>query len=810
MLTDVLVQVGRDVRQAWRAILRMPGLAAVVIGSLAIGIGVNTTIFSWVQAVVLRPIPGVRDASAFKLVEPRSEAGSQPGVSWPEYRDLGEQLRSFRELAAYASTPLTVGDAGRTERSYGQLVSGNYFSALGLRPALGRLLRPDDASRAGGEPVVVVSHGYWQSRLAGAPDALGRTLRVNGRDLTIVGVAPAGFQGTVLGLYFDLWVPATMSPVLTGNARSLESHGVRGYSVTGRLRPGASLAGAQAELDAAMAELARRYPESNAGMRGEVLPFWGAPRGPQRFLVRGLAVLQGLMLLLLLAVCANTANLLLARATARQREIGVRRALGAGRWRVVSLLLAESLTMALVAAALGALLAVWGTTALRAVPWPGGLPIRFQTSLDGVSLLVAAGLGLASGLVFGLAPALQLARVDPQLALRAGARSSGRSALRSALVGTEVALAMMVLVVAAIFFRNLRETQGTDTGFRRDGVLLVAYDLGGRGTPAAANREFTRRLLERVRALPGVEAAAIAVSVPLDVHGMPTRAFTLEGHARDAAGSDQALVNTVTPGYFAMMGIPLRAGADLVDLGDTTAAPDAVVNEEFVRRFLGGAEAVGRRLQLGAREYVIRGVARNSLYDSFGESPKPMMYLSYRVGSANFGQVHLRTRPGAETALAPEVRRLVRELDPVVPAYDVRTLNEHVDKNLVFRKIPARMFVVLGPMLLALAAVGIYAVVAYAVARRTAEIGVRLALGATARRVVAQIVRESLRVVGIGALVGWVLAYLVYIHAERGKGFDAPVLLGVPAVLMLVAAVASWIPALRAAAVDPVEAMRPE
>jgi predicted permease len=419
-------------------------------------------------------------------------------------------------------------------------------------------------------------------------------------------------------------------------------------------------------------------------------------------------------------------------------------------------------------------------------------------------------LGIACGLAFGLAPAIQLARVDPQRALRAGARGAGRSRMRNALMGTEVALALVVLIVAAIFVRSVHDTRDTDPGFRREGVLLAAYDLSGRGLDTAGTRAFATRLLDGLRALPGVEAAAIARSVPLDIHGLPLRAFTLEGRARTDGVSDQALTNTVTPGYFRTMGIPILEGADFADLADTSGPPQAVVNEEFVRRYLPSAQPLGRRLEIRGGTYAITGIVRNSLYDAFGEPPMPMLYLSYRDRPSVAGEIHLRTRAGTELARLPAVRRIVREIDPTAPVFDVRTLSEHVEKNLILRRIPARMFVVLGPLLLVLAAIGIYAVVAHATAHRTTEIGVRLALGAGAGRVVAQIVGETLRVIGIGMLAGWALVFVVALHAAPRGTLDAPLLLGVPALLFVVAAIACWVPARRATRIDPMVALRHE
>jgi predicted permease len=613
----------------------------------------------------------------------------------------------------------------------------------------------------------------------------------------------------VISVAFDLWVPATLAPELLAGSRELEDRGQRGYYVAGRLRPHATRAQAQADLDAAMRQLAHDHPETNGKMQGEVLPFWQAPRGPQRMLVSALLILQTVMLLLLLAVCGNTANLMLARASARYREMGVRQALGAGPWRLAGLLLTENLMLALLGASLGAVIAVWATDALRAVPVIGAVPIKFQTSVDTLGLAFAMLLGILCGVIFGVAPAVQMARVDPQVALRSGSRTAGRSRMRNALMAVEVGLALVVLMAAGAFIRSFSETRDTDPGFRREGVLLAAYDLTGRNVDVSASRDFATRLLGRLRSLPGVEAAAIATQVPLDIHGLPLRSFTLEGRARSDAAPDRALSNAVTPGYFRTMGIPLRAGSDFVDLGDAAAPPQVIVNEEFVRRFLPDAEPLGRRLESRDRRYVIAGVVRNSLSESFGEPPTPVIYFSYRDRPASLGQIHLRTRLGNELLLATDVERVVRELDPALPVYDVRTLTDHVEKNLFLRRIPARMFVVLGPLLLVLAAIGIYAVVSYSVSRRTTEIGVRLALGATARGVVSQIVGESLRVIGAGALAGWSIMFLVALHLLRGA-IDLPVFAGVPAILLLVATVACWVPARRATRVDPMAALRQE
>jgi putative ABC transport system permease protein len=799
-----------DLRNAGRTICRMPGLAAVIIVSLAIGIGVNTTILSWIQTILFQPLPGVSGASNFLLVEPRTETGGYPGASWLEYRALQTQVPAFRDLVAAQMVPFNVGETGRTERTFGQLVSGNYFSALGLEPAIGRFIEPGEAERTGTEPVVVISYDYWQTQFGGAPGAVGRKVRVNERDLIVIGVAPKEFQGTTIPLKFELWVPATMTPTLLAGTRDLEDRNSRAFSLIGMLGPGATREEAQTEFSAAMAQLARDYPEASAGIGGEILPFWKTPRGPQRLLISGLAILQGVMLLLLLAVCGNTANLMLARGSARQREMAVRVALGAGRWRIVSLVLSENMLLALLGASLGAAIAYWGTTALRVAPMIGAFPILFQTKVDEVTLAFAILLGVACGLIFSAAPAVHLARLDPQDGLRSNFNTPPRSRARKILMGVEVGLATVVLIAAALFLQSFRSARQADPRFQPEGVLLAAYDLSGRNPDEASEREFTARLLERLRSLPDVEAAAIATNVPLDLHGIPARAFTVQGRVRTEAGQDRAISNTVTPGYFKVMGIPLLEGNDFAEMRDRAAPAQAIVNEEFVRRYLNGADAIGRRIQTRAGSFAIVGVARNSVYDAFGEPAQPAVYFSYRDVPAIQGEIHLRTRGGSEAALTSETRAVLRDLDPMLPLYDVRTFSQHIERNLYLRRIPARMFAVLGPLLLGLAAIGIYAVVSYSVTRRTREIGVRLAYGATSGRVVRQIIRENMGVIFQGAAIGWVLALGISVHAITKGDINLPVFIGVPAILLGVATLACWIPARRASRIDPMSALRHE
>lgn len=793
--------MAHDIRHAVRMILKAPVTSLAIVLSLAAGIGVNTVVFSWIQTRILRPLPGVASGSSFVLIEPLTSAGMYPGMSWPEYRDLRERVRSFESTLAFRTAPMYVGETGRVQRVFGLLVSDDYFATLGVRPALGRFFREDEIAGTADVPVAVISYGLWQARFGGSASVVGQILRVNGGHVTVVGVTPRDFQGTSFGLDFDLWAPAALAPGLPRGSRELEDRRVRAYTAMGKLRKGVTRAQAQAEVAAVMEQLAREYPETNASVLAEVLPLHSSPRGPQRFLTIALVMLQGMMLLLLLAVCGNTANLALARASARRREAAVRLALGASRRRIAALLLTENVVLALCGAALAVPVAIWGTQAFQLLPL-SGLPIRFQTRIDTTGMLFAMGLGVMAGAIFGAVPAAQLARVRGTSLFHAGSNAGTRSRLRGALMAIQVAFALVVLIAAGVFFRSLMETRDTDPGFARQGVLLAAYDGAGRG----AARDFTRRLLDALRALPAVEGAAIASSVPLDIHGLPSRGFSVDGYTRVGPGADQALANTVTPGYLAVMKIPLVAGSDFAHLADVVSPPQVIVNEAFVRRYLEGLEPLGRRLQSRGRAFTIVGVARDSLYNAFGEPPMPHIYFSYRDNPLTLGEIHLRARAPEQT-LAADVRAVMNRLDPEVPVFNVRTLDDHVETNLVFRRVPARMFAILGPLLLALAAMGIYAVVAHTVSTRTAEIAIRLAVGASPPRVIAEIVRDSMSAILSGALAGWLLAVLVAMHARRGT-MSFPVFAAVPAVLLLVAVVACWLPARHVTRIDPAKALR--
>jgi predicted permease len=804
--------ISKDIQFSTRMIRRMPTLALVVMASLAVGIGANTTVFSWLEALILEPIPGVDDSSDYLLIEPVAPSGDYAGgASLPEYRDMREELTSFEGLAAFRMAQVNLTGTLDGERIFAVFVSDNYFSTLGLLPARGRL---DPATPGQSEaPGIVVSHAFWQGRSDGASDIVGRAVEINGRTVPIAGVAPPAFQGTVTGLAFDVWIPSTLIPALFPDSREGVERALRGYSVIGRLRDGATRSQAHAEVDRLMTRLEVDFPATNAGYTAEILSFWQAPRGAGQFVLAGLALLQGVMVILLLAVCGNTANLLLGRAMSREREMGIRMASGAGSWQIVRLLMIESVLLGVGGAALGTVVAVGTTGVLSAARFSTLLPVRFEPTVDGLGLLFSGGLGLVSALIFGVVPAVHLAR-EGALGVRTQSRQ-GTRATRRILVGVEAALAVAVLIAAGLFLEGFRQTLDSDPGFEPTGILLASYDVSGsdlgqavagRGADPTLIQAFTARLLEALVDLPEVEAAAIAAFVPLDIHGLPATRFRVEGHAPTEPNGDLALMNVVTAGYFDAMQIPLSSGRDFRAVDDPSGIREVIVNEEFVRRFV-SSDPIGQHIESSGERYQIVGVARDAVYRSFSEPVMPFVHYSFRDQMRGRGQIHLRTRAGNETLLAPEVRRVVRTLDPTLPVFDVRTMVEHVETNLFLRRIPAQMFAILGPLLLLLAAVGVYSVVTTSVAGRTGEIAVRLALGAPPRALARGIVGESMRGVAVGMAAGWVLASVVYDHLSGGP-YEPSVFVGIPMTMAAVAAIAAWIPARRATRLDLTRTLR--
>lgn len=796
-------------RSAFRQLARAPFLGSVIILSLAVGIGANTVVFSWLKQALLEPVPGV--AGNVMTLEVRDDTGGYTSTSWLLYRDLLELTPSLAQIAAHRARNLSLGEADSGARVYGEFVSANFFATLGVAPALGRFFRPEEGAAAGGSPVVVISHALWQRQFRGAADVLGQTLKLNGRPLTVIGVTPPEFLGGFNNLAFDVWVPATMGPELQPASVELTNRNARAYVMLARLKPDHDEARVRAELDRAAKKFNTLYPDATDDLSYHLLPLWRSPRSGQAT-VLALATLQILSSLLLVVVCANTANLLLARASTRQREIGVRLALGAGPQRILGQLLGESLLLALLGAGGGLLLALWGVDAIRQIPLPAGLPLLLEIKLDFGSLAFAVALALGCGVLFGLAPALSLARRDVLGALRGGrGLAGGRSRMRDLLVGTEVAVALVVLVVAGLFLKSFHRARTFPTGYAANEVLLVNVDLAGRGYNGASARVFLANLFRELEPTPGFVGASAAQAVPLDIRGIPRGNISVAGRP---AGEpvEQIFYYQATPGYFRTMGVDFVAGEDLSPLERTDLPADAVINEEMARRCWPGVSPLGRRFEVNNEWFVVKGVVRTAKYATLSESPQPAAWLTWRRQFVFAPTIHLRSRGLDAASQLAVVRAAVRKLDPEVPLLDPRTLAQHFDNHLMVQRVPARLLGVLGPLALALAAIGLYAVIAYSLAQRTREIGLRMALGSTPESAVRLFLWQGLRVVLAGALVGWVLALLAG-HLLRGAlvgvPFGDPLIYGgVPALLLGIATLACWLPARRAAKVDPMVALR--
>lgn len=796
---------------ALRTLLRAPGLSAVVVLSLALGIGVNTAIFSFLGATVFRPLPAVEADVLSVTINQRHR---RSWASWQEYRDVSERLSTLAEITAQSIRPVAIEDGARTERVWSELVSGNFFSAFGVRPALGRFFRPEEAAAPGSAPVAVISHGLWQSRFGGSPDVLGRTIPLNGVAFTIVGVTPPKFQGGIMALSFDVWLPFTMAKRLLGDERLFRDRSYRMYQLEAVLRPGVTRAQVERELGLTARAFAADFPDISREISYGLLPLWRGTRSGE-ILMPVYLTLQLFAGLVLVVVCTNTANLLLARATARRREIGIRLAVGAGALRIVRLLLAESSLLALAGTVLGVFGALWGVNAIHHLKMPTSIPIRIEPLMDFNALLFAAAVGAACSLFFGLAPALQLARLDVLPALRSGnGAMAGRNRFRDVLVGAEIAVALVVLILAGLFYRSFQNAQMANPGYDIHRVLLASVDLLGRGYGDDRRMEFVRTVHARLGAHPQVEAAAIAYVPPLELHGLPKGTVKIDG-VRLASDADAEVIWTAsTPGYFATMGVPIVAGQDLAPLDQTKRPLDAVINETAARQYWPGRSPLGHRFTLMDRTYEVVGVVRDTKYESLAEAPHPAVWLTLRAGLMSTPNFYVRTRSGDPLTLLPALRDIVRNADSSLVVYEGRTLAQHIDNNLAIQRVSANFLGALAPIALALAAFGLYAVLAYAVALRTQEIGVRLTLGATPRGVVLHIVCQGMKVVAIGAGAGWaVAAGLGWFFRAKfvGVGFgDLEISVGIPVMLLIVAAVACWLPARRAAEVDPVVALRNE
>jgi len=816
-----------DLRYGARMLFKQPGFTLIVVFTLALGIGANGVIFSLVNALLLRPLPVDKPAELAAVYTSDFSSGDFGASSYPDYAAFRDRNQSFTGLALYAPQPLSLNLDGANERAFGEIVSGNYFSVLGLRPALGRGFLPAEDQTPGAAPVAIVSHKVWQTRFGGEPNIIGRNIKLNGQPFTIVGVAPEQYQGLMRGLAVDWWVPAMMMDQLTPGNNNLTERGNRGMMVMGRLKPGVTLAQAQADFNNIAAQLYKEWPQAWGNIRQQGRSISVLPESESRVLPQArmpLMIFAALLLsvvgLVLLIACANIANLLLARAAARRREIAVRLTLGAGRWRLIRQLLTESILLALLGGAAGLMLALWGTELLMTFKPPVPIPLEINLPVDWRVIGFLSGLSLLTGIVFGLVPALAASRPEVVSALKDDSNASGsRGRLRGALVIVQVAVSALLLICAGLFLRSLQNASSIDPGFDADNLLAMSMDLQLQGYDETRGQQFSVQLLERVRALPGVVSASLTETLPLGFGGRS--GITIEGYNAQQGEDMEVHNSTVAPGYFETLRIAMQQGRTF-DAQDQSTAPGAViVNEAFARRYWPGRNALGKRIQMGSvREgtndapyLTVVGITKDGKYNSLGEDATPFFYRPATQAYVSTPTLLVRTQGNPANALAT-VRSAVESLDKNLPLYDVKTMRQHLGLALLPARLAGSVLGIFGLLALLLAAAGLYGVMANVVAGRTREIGIRMALGANPLAVMRLILQQGMRLVLIGLSIG-LAAALAITHLLKsllfGVGTTDPItFVGIAVLLTIVALLACYIPARRATKVDPMIALRCE
>jgi macrolide transport system ATP-binding/permease protein len=805
-----------DLRYGLRSLAKSRAFSALALASLALGIGANTTVFSLVNAVFLRPLP-VEDADRLVAVYTQDSkiAGLLP-QSYANFQDYRALNPVFSSMTAYFSLGLSMTGRGDPVPLVGQLASGDYFSTLGLKPPVGRFFGAEEDAVPGAHPVAVLSHGFWTRHFGGDPAVPGKTIHINGWPYTVIGVAPRGFHGLNSLVLVDLWFPSMMYQRVLPNPVWFTSRRALMFSSAARLKAGVSIQQAEAALQGMATELAARFPRENQGRTIRLVPLAHASISPnQRGTLTGAgAVLMAVAGLVLLISCANVANLLLVRAGARSREFAIRVALGAGRGRIVRQMVTESVLLSLAGGALALLLARW----LRDYIWTARPPmlrsLDFQIPLDNRVLAFTFGVSVLTGILFGLAPALRASRPDltADLKDRAGvAPPSGRFNLRAILVVLQVSLSLIALVGAGLFLRSLRAAQNADLGFRTDNLAVLQFNLAMQGYNEARGREFVRQLPDRVGAVPGVLAVGLAAMPPFA--GGFQRSVVVEGKDEGTSGRP-TLTSAVMPGYFRAMAIPLLRGRDFTS-SDAAGAPRvAIVNDVMAARYWGGENPIGRRFRFSGDDtpYEVVGIARAATYLEIGEQPRPHVYACMLQSYSPAGVVLARVA-GDENAVLAAIRREFRSLDPNL-AVEASTMSQSVREALWAPRLASGLLGGFGLLALTLTAVGLHGLIAYTVQLRIREFGIRMALGATPPDVVRMVVAGGVRLVALGVVLGSGIA-LVLSRFVRSLLFgvgpaDVATFIGIPALLVVVAVAACWLPAQRATRIEPVRALRSE
>jgi predicted permease len=803
-----------------------PGFTAVAVLTLALGIGANTAVFSVVNGLIIRGLQ-VQDPGALVSVgfTYKNDVGLSL-VSYPDFEDIQRQANKWVDLFAYRIGVDGMSEGDRADHILTNYVTGDYFTALGIKPALGRLILPSEGKVPGTDPVIVLGYSFWESRFGSDPSILGRPVRIDGYPLTIVGVAQKGFRGALSEADVQAYLPINLTKI-EGFEELLTSRNARALFALGRLRPGASLRQARASMNIIATRLSEQYPNTDLGAAIWLLPQREAVLNPlakpgeYRQVLTVVGLFLALAILVLLLASFNVANILLVRATTREHEMGVRAALGAPRLRLMRQLLTESFLLALIGCGAGIAAGSWGSGLLHSVHFSANLPMSLDFSFDWRVFAYAMGVAILAGLMVGVVPALRASRVSPTNALHAGGRSvvGGRHHLRSILVVAQVAGSIVLLIVAGLFTRSLQRAQRMDLGFNPAHVLNVTMDPHEAGYNEAQGKEFYKNLLLRVRSLPGVQSASLAFSFPTGQF-MDNDAVYVEGHfLRPGEAPPTIIVNHVSPGYFTTMQIPMLSGRAFLD-SDTAAAPRvAVINQTMAHSLWLGEDALGRRFRMNGESgplVEVVGVARDSKYQDLFAKSIPYIYLPLAQSYVSIETLQVRT-VGEPESLIRSVEEQVHNLAPGLPVFGAETMEQALNGGFAgfySLHLAAYLAAALGLLGLILAILGVYGVVSYSASQRTHEIGIRMALGARPGDIRRIVFRQGLAIVALGALVGILTALgLTRVMSSFLFGINAHDPLTYLAVTFLISAVtllACYIPARRATNVDPMEALRYE
>jgi predicted permease len=810
----------QDVRYGLRVLLKTPLFTLAAVLLIAVGIGANATVFTWFKAAFLQPVPGAWEPT--RLVTMNMAEGERGGYSnsYPEYLYLRDHNTVFSGLIAYNLIPLNLGVGREPEQVWAGIVTANYFDVLGVRPILGRGFLPAEETGEGAHPVAVLGYGLWQRRFAGDRGVVGRQVIINKAGYTIVGVTPRGFAGTYGGLQQDLFVPMTMAAQLTSTPKPLE--GSAWMEIMGRLRPGTSLQQAQADVHvlapqfrASSERITKRFGES---FDIKVQSASSMERGLLPVLGQFVPIFLAMAGLLLLIVCANVANLLLSKASGRQREIAIRVALGATSGRLARQLLTESLLIAVGGGIAGIAIAVACARLIVSMVPSIGIPLAFDLRVDSPVLLFTIALTAVTALIFGLVPATQASHLRPAGALKDAAASvtgGSRTRLRNAFVVAQVALSFIALTGAGLMLRTVQKAAAAEPGFDPDGVLIAKVDLFLGGYDEAHGREFYRQVVDRAAALPGVQFASLSTYVPMGLSGGGnTRTLSVPGYDPGAREDMNIVTDSVGPAWLRTLGIGLVEGRDFTPEDRDGSQPVVIVNAATVKRYFPGRPAIGASLKIGDTMRVVVGVARDITYRNVAEgSPDPAVYLPILQDYESSAAIVLRTR-GNPRAVWPALRDAVGAIDPALALSGVESLREHIATSYFTQRTPAAVLSVFGALAMILAAIGLYALMAFSMARRTREIGIRLALGAPPSSVVGLVFRQGMKLSAIGIGVGLAASVgVVQLLKSLLYGvdpYDVPTFAGTLVVLLAAASLASFLPARRATRVDPLVALRDE